>query len=262
MQTTASTAAITTTTTTQTTQTTIPHSPILSQTLQTLLFITVWRLLHLHVSRHGPPPYIRRVMKFHNTIQTILSLVLLALIILPAMISSPVPHPLDLFARRAYHYSKTYEYLDILLVVLSSHASPPIALHFAVHHLTTPWLTLVRVLHNSEGWRVGAGLNAVHHVGMYAHFAGWGVGTRWCLFTGMVQLLVGLGWEAVVVRGKLKRGAEEGVWGNVVAMGLGAVYAVIFGREVWEGRREREGEGDKERRQVDGVKETEKAKTT
>ncbi|KAB5566329.1 hypothetical protein GE09DRAFT_1106339 [Coniochaeta sp. 2T2.1] len=241
------------------TQTTIPRPRLLSQTLQTTLFLLTWRLLHLYVTRHGPPPRIRHIVKLHNTLQIVFSLVLLVIIILPPIISSPVPHSLDLIARCAYHYSKTYEYLDILLVVLSSPSSSPIALHFAFHHLTTPWLTLVRVLHISDGWRVGAGLNAMHHAGMYAHFAGWGVGTGWCLFTGMVQLVVGLGWEAVVVRGKLKRGGEEGVWGNIVAIGLGGVYAVLFGGEIWEGRRERE--RDKERGHV-GVKETEKVKTT
>lgn len=203
---------------------TSPASLVALTSIQTLMFILVWACLHHRVAKNGPFPKARGISKIHNILYSIINIPLLVLIL-----SSP-PHG-DLLARRIYHLTKTYEYLDIFTVCASG---SPIALHFAVHHLTTPWLTLGRVLYNSDGWRIGAALNITHHVIMYAYFGGLTAVRRVLPITGMVQLVVGLIIEVLVVREKVRSGRE--MWPNVFAIGMASTYLGLFFRELWLGK--------------------------
>jgi hypothetical protein len=204
---------------------TIPPSLLASTALQTLIFVLIWTFLHRHVATCGPITIARRISRFHNILYSSFNVPLLILVL------SSTPHN-DHLARRIYHLTKSYEYLDILTVCASG---SPIALHFAVHHLTTPWLTLCRVLSNSDRWKLGAALNVAHHVIMYAYFGGLTAVRRVLPVTGMLQLVVGLMVEVVVVREKILRGRE--VWPNVFAMGLALTYLGLFVRELWQGKR-------------------------
>ncbi|OIW24574.1 hypothetical protein CONLIGDRAFT_685538 [Coniochaeta ligniaria NRRL 30616] len=171
-------------------RTAIPYSPVATTLVHTLVFVLLWTILQHYATSHGPFPVARRISKLHNILYSILNIPRLGLILLSS------PHN-DFLARRIYHLIRIYEYLDILTVCASG---SPIALHFAVHHLTTPWLTLCRVLYNSDGWRIGAALNVLHHVIMYAYFGGLTSVRRMLPVTGMVQLVIGLIVEAIIVR--------------------------------------------------------------
>lgn len=200
---------------------TSPASLVALTSIQTLIFILVWACLHHHVTKNGPFPKARGISKIHNILYSIINIPLLVLVLF-----SP-PHG-NLLARRLYHLTKAYEYLDILTVCASGSR---IALHFAVHHLTTPWLTLCRVLFNSDGWRIGAALNITHHVIMYAYFGGLTAVRRVLPITGMVQLVVGLTIEVLVAKEKIQGGKE--IWPNVFAIGMASTYLGLFCRELW-----------------------------
>ncbi|KAH8903550.1 hypothetical protein BR93DRAFT_190265 [Coniochaeta sp. PMI_546] len=205
-------------------KTNIPTSLLALTGLQTLIFIVIWVLLRRHVATLGPLPAARRFSKFHNILYSTFNIALLVFILLP-------PADSDFLARRIYHITKTYEYMDILTVCASG---SPIALHFAVHHLTTPWLSLCRVLYNSDGWRIGAVLNVFHHIIMYAYFGGLTTVRRVLPVTGMAQLLIGLVVEVIVARKKILD--EREVWPNVLAMTLALTYLGLFVRELWQSK--------------------------
>jgi uncharacterized MAPEG superfamily protein len=195
--------------------------------VQTIVFIVIWTSIHRHVTSHGPLRLASRITKFHNNVYETFH------IFLPILIIQSPSHN-DQPARRIYHFTKTYKYLDILTVCASG---APIAPHFAVHHLTTPYLTLCRVLYNSEGWKVGAILNVFHHVLMYAYFGGMQRVRRLLPVTGTVQL-VGLLVEGILARNKLMDG--RAVWPNMMAMGLGMAYLCLFVSELRQGKDDQE----------------------
>lgn len=206
--------------------------------IQTAIFILTWTAIHRHVSLHGPFPLAARINRIHNRLYSTLNILLVLLILLSREGTSH-----DLLARRIYHLSKFYEYTDVLAVRASGGI---INLHFAIHHLTTPYLTLVRVLHNSEGWKIGAAFNVFHHVIMYAYFGGVSTLRGLLPWTGTAQLVGGLLVEVMVVREKMERKSGR-VWPNFVAGGLGCVYFCLWVRELVqmrdEGRREKEAKG-------------------
>ncbi|KAL5344374.1 hypothetical protein ACLOAV_010634 [Pseudogymnoascus australis] len=192
---------------------------------QSALFITSWLALRRYISIYGPIPGARTLITINSWFYALVSLGLLLIILYPSH---------DLLARRLYHASKFYEYVDILNVLASG---GEIDLHFGVHHLTTMYLTYARVLHHSEGWRVFAALNTAHHVLMYSFFGG-GTWVRPALpWTGAVQLMVGIATDVWVARGKLASGEE--VWPNFVGGGILTTYFVLFLRDLELRRRER-----------------------
>ncbi|KAG8422785.1 hypothetical protein J3459_010070 [Metarhizium acridum] len=131
-------------------------------------------------------------------------------------------------ATRIYHLSKFYEYVDVLGVRAGG---GEIELHFAVHHLTTPYLTYVRVLYYSQGWKVVAAPNAFHHVLMYAYFGGAGALRSVLPVTGTIQLLLGLGGEAWLLW-KKRVGWEQPLWPHEFAISLFSIYFVLWLREL------------------------------
>jgi GNS1/SUR4 family len=133
---------------------------------------TACSLLYILIRRRGAPTSGRKAMLLHNRIQILLSLAILSTTIachLPPIIAAHLPLAASLRSRSCraprhlYHYSKFYEYLDVLLLILQG-AGDRLGLHFAFHHLTTPWYTALRVLRDYGGWGLFAGLNAAHHL--------------------------------------------------------------------------------------------------
>ncbi|OBT64316.1 hypothetical protein VE03_06801 [Pseudogymnoascus sp. 23342-1-I1] len=192
---------------------------------QSVLFITLWLTLRRYISIYGPIPGARTLTTINSRFYALVSLGPLFITLFPSH---------DLLARRLYHASKFYEYVDILNVLASG---GEIDLHFGVHHLTTMYLTYTRVLHHSEGWHVFAALNTAHHVLMYAFFGG-AVCFRPVLpWTGALQLVVGVAMDVWVGKGKMARGEE--VWPKFVGGGMLATYFMLFLRDLELRRRER-----------------------
>jgi hypothetical protein len=106
-----------------------------------------------------------------------------------------------------------------------------IDLHFAVHHLTTPYLTHIRVLRHSEGWRTIAALNAFHHVQMYAYFGAWTAARTALPWAGSAQLVAGILVEGRLLWQKM-RGATGAMWPNAVALCLGLLYLALWVRHL------------------------------
>lgn len=187
--------------------------------LQTGLFVSIWRRLHSHVREHGPIPGAPQVTRVNSRIYAVLSLCLLALIVSPNH---------EHLAQQLYHASKFYEYVDIFNVTASGGA---IDLHFGFHHLTTPYFTFIRVVHNSRGWKPFAALNAAHHTLMYAYFGGVQFPRPVLPWTGALQLIVGMAVDVQVGRDKMRRG-EGSIWPNVFSGCLLATYLVLSTREL------------------------------
>ncbi|KAH6621608.1 hypothetical protein B0J18DRAFT_432915, partial [Chaetomium sp. MPI-SDFR-AT-0129] len=174
--------------------------------LQSLVYLTTWLLTSLYINHHGPSTTIAPIFtKYHNRIYSLFSLLLCLFILFISFQSSYQDGlnsdglDLDRLARNTFHLSKFYEYTDILSVT-ALHTHHAIDLHFAFHHLTTPWLTFIRVLPDGEaceGWRWFAAANTAHHALMYAYFGGvagertakLGRVLRW---TGEGQLVLGM----------------------------------------------------------------------
>lgn len=192
--------------------------PITLMISQSLVFILTYLSLHFFVSRHGPIRGASTLIKINSWFYSAASLTLFILMLFPSH---------DLLARRLYHASKFYEYVDILNVRA---AGGSIDLHFGFHHLTTPYLTYSRVLEHSASWRPFAMLNAFHHTLMYAFFGG-AAGLRSLLpWTGCLQLLVGIAVEGWLVRGRMR--SEEDAGPNWLAGCLLTAYLVLFTRDL------------------------------
>lgn len=145
-----------------------------------------------------------------------------------------------------YHFSKFYEYLDINLVLANhgpdymSLSQQPIDLHFAFHHLTTPYLTWFRIIENPiPGWEVFAALNSTHHSIMYLFFAGGfeGMGLKPEMlrkvlpWTGGLQLIAGIGMEvrAILLERTSSHSVLKGHW---IAVGLLTSYLILYIRDL------------------------------
>lgn len=187
--------------------------------LQTCLFVMAWYYLHRHVESHGPIRGAARVTTINSRVYAIFSLCLFFIII------SPNHEPL---ARRLYHASKFYEYVDVFNVRASG---GKIDLHFGFHHLTTCYLTFARVVHDSRGWKPFAALNALHHALMYAYFGGMQLPRPALPWTGAFQLIVGIVADVQVAREKMEMN-EENVWTNVFSGCLLATYLILSTREL------------------------------
>lgn len=150
-----------------------------------------------------------------------------------------------------YHYSKFWEYLDIVLVLANhgpryrSLSKQPIGLHFGFHHLTTPYLTWFRIIQSSSlGWEVFAGLNCIHHAIMYSFFSG-GVKIiglepetlrKILPWTGGFQLVAGIAMEAKALTASLNNMVAENSSNNSrghwVALSLLSTYLVLYMRDL------------------------------
>lgn len=202
-------------------------SPMIFMIIQSTVFISLWMSLHLYISYRGPIRGASTITKFNSFFYSAASLLLLILILSPSH---------DIIARRIYHFSKFYEYIDILNVRASGGS---IDLHFGFHHLTTPYLTFFRVLHHSEGWRVFAALNAFHHFLMYAYFGGIGIVRPVLPWTGTVQLVAGILVELWMIKGKLVINGSD-VTPNWIAGGILTAYLVLNTRDLIIRSREKE----------------------
>lgn len=234
--------------------------------ISTIIFVPTSLLLHHYIRTHGPIPSASTAIKLNSRLYAIISLYLLLSIALPASLTpSSLPKLLsngqnDSYQRTAYHLSKLYEHVDIFNVLAAGGA---VDLHFAFHHLTTPYLTLFRVvpdLPSTRGWSVFVALNCAHHVLMYAYFGG--VAASWTRpvlpWTGVLQLVVGIWVEVGLLREELGQGRQGGEggwvgllgeerWRNGFAAGLLGCYLVLFLRDLRVKAKEKEVEAGRRR---------------
>jgi hypothetical protein len=186
--------------------------------VQTSAFIGAWALIHGFVAKHGPISQVRAWVKFNSWFYAALSFIMFGLILVPSYEST---------ARTLYHYSKFYEYVDILGVRA---IGGPIDLHFGFHHLTTPYFTFIRVINHSEGWWLFAALNTFHHALMYAYFGGAGRLRPLLLVTCGIQYVVGMAAEAFIVLQKQQR--DEVIWPNIFTLCLLFAYSTLWIRDL------------------------------
>ncbi|KAK2770428.1 hypothetical protein FQN53_005539 [Emmonsiellopsis sp. PD_33] len=247
---------------------TLPHLLTSTLTLITLSLTT-----HHHVTKHGRLPLAAPLIKANNNIYALASLLFCiastcSFDVFPSHRPSPSLHRLGDYVRHhedqlryIYHISKIWEYVDPLLVLANG---GKVGWHFGVHHLTTPYLTYIRILPNSnsnhEGWKLLAALNTLHHFFMYAYFGGMARFRPVLPVTGCVQLVVGIVGEMVLIRRAVWMGGDgSGTavwWPNAVSMAVLGVYFVLFVDEVRGARAvedgvekgEREDEGEEELR--------------
>ncbi|KAI5464949.1 hypothetical protein BGZ63DRAFT_421938 [Mariannaea sp. PMI_226] len=186
---------------------------------QTVGFVTIWIAIDGYVRRYGPIIQARKFTLINSWVYSAFSFWLFYRILSPT-------HEAN--ARTLYHASKLYEYVDVLGVRAGG---GDIDLHFGFHHLTTPYLSYVRVVLHSEGWRVLASLNALHHGFMYAYFGGAGFLRQTLMVTGSMQLAVGICGEAVMLQ---RKWGVEGqlLWPHVTGLCFLSAYMVLWVREV------------------------------
>lgn len=130
---------------------------------------------------------------------------------------------LDHALAKVFHYSKLYEYVDIINVLASGGS---VNTHFWFHHLTTPYLTYIRVLTYPQGWKLFGTLNNFHHFLMYAYFGGWSVFGPLLPWSGYLQLIVGMVGEVYLLSGRCGMLGEK--WPHLVGLTIYVCYAVLF----------------------------------
>lgn len=185
--------------------------------VSTLVFISTWLIVHFYVCHYKPISPARLLIKINSWVYSFISLLMLISIMFGTDESA--------WPAYFYHLSKFYEYVDIILVRASGVS---IALHFGIHHLTTPYFTFIRVLNHNAGWKVFAILNTFHHVLMYAYFGGAGVFRPILPWTGGIQLVVGIAKEVELIWGK----KSNGILPNIIAAGILSMYLVLFTRDL------------------------------
>ncbi|KAH6894575.1 hypothetical protein B0T10DRAFT_257328 [Thelonectria olida] len=188
---------------------------------QTIGFLSLWAVIDRHVRQHGPIPQARTFTLVNSWFYSAVSFVLFCLIMSPSH---------EATVRHLFHASKFYEYVDVLGVRAGG---GDVDLHFGFHHLTTPYLSYVRVVLHSQGWRVLASLNTLHHGFMYAYFGGAVFLRRVLVVTGSAQLVVGICGEIVLLR----RIESKVMWPHVVGLSLLSAYLVLWVRDVRMRRR-------------------------
>lgn len=187
--------------------------------LQTTIFVAAWVVLKRYVSKNGPISQARTFTKINSWFYSVASFGLMVLALSPSR---------DTEARRLYHLSKFYEYVDILGVLAGGGA---IDLHFGFHHLTTPYFTFFRVLEHGQGWQIFGAANTFHHVLMYAYFGGASFLRPLLDTTGFVQLLAGIATDLWIVYRDIGS-SEELVWPNLFGAGLLSTYLVLWFRDL------------------------------
>ncbi|KLJ10778.1 hypothetical protein EMPG_13856 [Blastomyces silverae] len=215
----------------------------------TLLVLSASLHHHVHVRKNGPLPHASTLLKANNYLYAPASLLFFIALVCSFGPSGPLSgfgvdrllHRFGTYVRThdeqmryIFHLSKIYEHIDILLVLATGGR---IGWHFGFHHLTTPYLTYIRVLHHHTGWKLLASLNTLHHAFMYAYFGGVAHFRPILPFTGFLQLVVGLAGEGVLVYTKSNsKSADEQVviWPHVVSLALLGMYFVLFALELME----------------------------
>ncbi|KAK2608383.1 hypothetical protein QQS21_003069 [Conoideocrella luteorostrata] len=187
--------------------------------LQSCAFVSAWALVHRHVKTNGPISGSRKFTVLNSRFYSAASAALLIFI---------VTSKHEETAQKLYFASKFYEYIDVLGVRASG---GEIDLHFAVHHLTTPYLTYIRAIRYDEGWRIVAALNAFHHILMYAFFGGAGFCRPALPVTGTAQLVAGLIGEAWMIWRKSIDSMGPS-WPNGLSLGMLIVYFVLWTRDL------------------------------
>jgi len=187
--------------------------------LQTAIFVIAWVSVKHHVAKNGPIRQARTVTKINSWVYAAAAFGLMVITLLPSY---------DAVGRQLYHYSKFYEYIDILAVLASGGA---IDLHFGFHHLTTPYFTFFRVLQHSDGWQVFGAANAFHHMLMYAYFGGASFLRPLLDTTGSIQLLAGITTDLWIAYRKMGSGGEP-IWPNLFGAGLLTAYLVLWFRDL------------------------------
>lgn len=101
-----------------------------------------------------------------------------------------VPSTLD-WMLKIYYYSKYWESIDLILVMLMGH---PINLHFRIHHCTTPILGAVILTFRPASGLTFMILNTFTHFWIYIYHGGWQSRAVFNMIriTGHLQLVVGL----------------------------------------------------------------------
>ncbi|PKS12305.1 hypothetical protein jhhlp_001605 [Lomentospora prolificans] len=202
---------------------------------QTAVFSAIWQALHSHVKQSGPIRGASTVTKINSIFYAFASLAMMILVI--------VRPEIDATSRYIYHYSKFYEYVDILNVRASGGA---IDLHFGFHHLTTSYFTWIRTIHNYAGWKAFAIANTFHHTIMYGYFGGWQLPRPILPYTGALQLIIGMIADGMVVKEKLENGGP--IWPNIISSSILLTYLILSTRELRMRAREREVEEEEEKK--------------
>ncbi|ORX40098.1 hypothetical protein BD324DRAFT_616250 [Kockovaella imperatae] len=210
-----------------------PDMPLLdlrSIVTTTVILATIQRGLAAFVARQGKSTIAKSLLKVHASIYSCICLCLVFTSLVPeskwpTWIAGNLPD-----AGYIYHYSKFYEYTDVVLVTLLGYEMD---WHWGFHHPTTPYLTYARCVICPDGgsWRIFAAMNSFHHWLMYAAFAGYTFGRPYMGYTGLSQLTVGVIIE--VYRGYLKfaqGGGLQEIWPHGVAGTLLFIYWVFFVR--------------------------------
>ena len=253
-----------------------PLTSLPSLILTTGPFLFAWSLLRQYTTKNGPSRIASTLITINSQVYALFSALLSYLLIqsylntqhaLPgqaAVVTLPLGLSIPYLNRTTltiadlgliYHYSKIYEYADVLLLVAQGKV---IGQHMAFHHITTPFLTYFRVLNCSgTDWRVFALANAVHHTFMYAYFGGVGNWLRSVIpYTGWAQLILGLGvdgWWMFETKGgkevsghvlgggrlderEVRTNTGDETTNRGIAILLLTRYAMLFWQELKEGR--------------------------
>lgn len=221
----------------------ILSSPFLLYTTSAISFI-VARYLTNHVLTKGPLSIAPYLIKYNSRVYSMASFLLFLAILssfgteiaetpdvsLNTIICSQSTIKQDEIIRYLFHFSKFYEYVDIFNVL---GAGGEVNAHFGIHHFTTPYLTYARVIKHPAGWKIFAVLNTFHHALMYAYFGGAAAFSEIIVYTGCLQLGVGIfietyeilrNWEG----GNKDCGGSDALWANVLAAVLLSTYALLF----------------------------------
>ncbi|KAF3403361.1 hypothetical protein DPV78_004422 [Talaromyces pinophilus] len=193
----------------------------------TIFFVLAWLTTDRFVSYNGPVSFARTLIKINSWQYSFISFVLFLSIVLTR------DSPYSSWPRQAYHLSKFYEYIDILLVRASGGI---IDLHFGFHHLTTPYFTYSRVIQHHLGWEIFAAFNTIHHILMYAFFGGAGFFRPILPWTGVLQLVAGVATELGILWIRWDfwriRDIPDSILPNIIAVCLLSIYLVLFARDL------------------------------
>jgi hypothetical protein len=105
-------------------------------------------LIRRHVGTHGRRPIAGTILISNNYLYATASLGYCLILIVSALSAAPYNEPSfwpfdhqvgDETQRNIYHFSKFYEYIDVLIVLANG---GDVGLHFAFHHLTVRYLLL------------------------------------------------------------------------------------------------------------------------
>ena len=218
-----------------------PSFPIDLTQLPTILiatpvFIVLWSWLRRYTTGPSgrPIPFFGTLIVLNSQLYALFSLALLVAAVQSLTTAAP-PQQLLLHdrVRRTYHYSKFYEWVDVLLLAGQGKAIGP---HMAFHHLAMPFFSLFRVLGCAQ-WEWFVVCNLGHHVLLYAFYGGWMTGLlRPVLhYTQILQLAVGAGVDVwwFVARGKT--GGEPGLVDDQEQVGraIGLLLLLRFAQLYW-----------------------------